>query len=92
MHYDRFRSSGAVGTPEAKPKYTCAVCSHPDIEVIDASLREGAVKRWLAAAFGFSYKAVDHHKHRHLDNEQYSARAAAEAVKILNEARAAVRA
>lgn len=42
--------------------------------------------------YGFTWREINPHKRKHLDNEQYYARAAAEAVMILNEARAAVRA
>lgn len=57
---------------------------------MDSLLRNGG--RGVALGYGFTWREINPHKRKHLDNEQYYARAAAEAVMILNEARAAVRA
>ncbi len=97
MHWDRLRRSGAVGSPFTKQRCGCVVCDHPEVEEIDARLRrrrEPGLGRergpWLD--YGLTSAQIGHHRRAHLDNEQYYARAAAEAVKLLNEARAAVRA
>lgn len=89
MHYKRLLKTGSPGSSITKPRYLCHVCDHPEVEEIDARLRRG--DGGFGPDYGLTHKWVRHHKYKHLDNEQYYARSAAEAVKILNEARAAVR-
>lgn len=44
----------------------CSVCSHPDVEAIDAALVGGTSRRTVAARFGMHASSVQRHKNAHL--------------------------
>jgi len=50
----------------------CSVCTHPERERIDESIRSGEPERTIANRFGVSKASIHRHKHKHL-NESASA-------------------